>query len=111
MKHLLTLLTLTFILDATASEAIMGRLFHTPEQRARLDALRSSMPAVDPEKSPVFHFDGEVRRSHRPGTYWLNGLPHAGPAPSLTIGDSLDRRSGEIQPLLTPQQLQIMRRP
>ncbi|MEO7744001.1 MAG: hypothetical protein ABIR98_13775 [Usitatibacter sp.] len=54
----------------------LGRLFHTPEERARLDKLRRGEPsetvgavAAKPEVT------GYVRRSDGRNTVWINGVP------------------------------------
>lgn len=76
-----------------------GRLFHTPAERAFLDAekYRGGQPS---EQNP--HYQGMVRRSQGPTTLWRNGQalsePEQGippPAPQGVAGNEL-LRGGQI---------------
>lgn len=72
----------------------LGRLFFTPEERARLDAERSAPPAVavdapaelppspsepaadePPAAAEPLTVNGLVLRAHGPSTAWVNGTP------------------------------------
>ena len=108
----------------------LGRLFFTPEQRAALEARRKarlpdklSTPVIE---SPVTRLDGYVQRSDGRSTVWVNGepiqqgtqpegtrvYPGADPAQvgisvgdsdrrfELRVGQSLERDSGTVKPLL-----------
>lgn len=111
MKSLSALLLVGIVAPGLASAETLGRLFHTPQQRARLDLLRQADVAVDREKTPVLVLDGEVRRSNGQDTYWLNGRARDGRRPtvlrSIAAGDRLDLRTGEQHPLLPAGALHI----
>ena len=71
------------LLAASASAfaaADLGVLFHTPQERARLDKLRrgeaTEPVAAIPRKHEV---TGYVRRSDGRNTVWINGTPVTGP--------------------------------
>ena len=75
---------------ATATE--IGKLFHTPEERARLDRLRrgeTDAPALVEGKA---HVTGFVRRSDGRNTVWINGVP-------VTVADP------RAEPLLDPREV------
>ena len=72
------LLAAALAASATASAADLGTLFHSPEERERLDRLRrgeatsettAAMPAGKREVT------GFVRRSDGRGTVFINGVP------------------------------------
>jgi len=88
-------LALTTATPASAEE--LGRLFYTPEQRARLDAdhARSSTPTDSPN---VMSVDGIVQRHGGERTVWINGVPQA-------AGQS-DERAPESVPVAVPGQSQ-----
>ena len=113
MKRILVLIGCTLTLTAPAEP--LGRLFHTPEQRALLDTARKTMPmnAVgEPEapSTPDFTLKGIVTRSDGQRSIWLNDrLEHgAGRAsdqvpvqlPSgeikLKVGQSIDPTTGRV---------------
>ncbi|MBS0307734.1 MAG: hypothetical protein JSS58_02070 [Proteobacteria bacterium] len=61
--------------QATAAEAL-GRLFHTPAERAALDQLRlGSTPDQGTETAEQITLDGVVKRSNGTSTTWINGIP------------------------------------
>jgi hypothetical protein len=73
-------LALALCVPAAAGAAELGTLFHSPEERARLEKLRRGeavaeeaigRPSVKPEVT------GFVRRSDGRGTVWINGVPIA----------------------------------
>lgn len=87
-------LLLLMLATGSASAVELGRLFFTPEERARLDAERSAEPAaaVEPRPAPPvppsdatpdealppqapLTVNGLVLRAHGPSTAWVNGAP------------------------------------
>lgn len=67
---------------AGAPPAELGTLFHTPEERARLDRLRRGEPSEPPAgaaasapRTPAV--TGYVRRSDGRNTVWVDGTPVA----------------------------------
>jgi hypothetical protein len=102
MKTLLALLVISMNQSGWAAEPSIGRLFHTAEERARLDTARLQSTATNSEKDTVFTLDGEVRRSSGKDSHWINGKPRDGRSGyGAAIGDSMDIRSGKTQiPLL-----------
>ena len=65
------------IASAAAPAPELGTLFHTPEERERLDRLRRGEPPV--EKSTGTHGSNEVtgfvKRSDGRSTVWIDGIP------------------------------------
>lgn len=64
----------------TASATDLGVLFHTPDERARLDKLRRGEPTEAQGPGPVAakpEVTGFVRRSDGRSTVWINGVPVA----------------------------------
>ena len=56
----------------------LGVLFHSPEERARLDRLRKGDPVETVSAGPVAakpEITGYVRRSDGKSTVWINGVP------------------------------------
>ena len=86
---------LTASVPANAEE--LGRLFYTPEQRARLDIehARDAAPADSPN---VMSIDGIVQRHGGERTVWINGVPQS-------AGHS-DERAPESVPVAVPGQSQ-----
>jgi hypothetical protein len=65
---------------AASAAAEIGTLFHTPEERARLDQLRrgetpEAAPAPGEARTPAV--TGYVRRSDGRNTVWVDGAPLA----------------------------------
>lgn len=83
------LLPLLIPAPALAAPDNLGRLFHTPAQRAQLEHARAhnitqpgtkrqgSTPAVAPAPRPL-RFDGVVIRSDGTSTRWVNGKAEVG---------------------------------
>jgi hypothetical protein len=100
--------------DAMATEASLGRLFHTAAERAQLDALSANgSNQTDLPATPLVN-NGTIRRgaTGRIVLHWLNGqiqAPGSSPAstPMPTPGDSLDPTTGARLPLLGTGVLQI----
>ncbi len=75
-----------------------GRLFHTPAERAQLDAekYRHGQPH---SQAPLYQ--GVVRRSQGPATVWINGVPQDGRPPAdPQVGSPAAPRSSPGDPLL-----------
>lgn len=67
---------------AAAHGAELGTLFHTPEERARLDRLRrgEQPAAVAGEPAAARELTGYVKRSDGLATVWIDGVPVQVPA-------------------------------
>lgn len=78
-RHSLALLAaLAAALPAARAADDLGVLFHTAEERARLDQLRRGDPVVETAAGPVAakpEITGYVRRSDGRSTVWINGVP------------------------------------
>ena len=64
--------------STAAFAADLGVLFHTPDERARLDKLRRGEPSEVTAAGPVAakpEVTGFVRRSDGRSTVWINGVP------------------------------------
>lgn len=78
-----------------AAEIELGRLFHTPEERAALDVARrqSSMtvPRVlaaqpdAPSAPPAPHLDGTIQRAGKPVAEWVDGTLRTAPAAPVRV--------------------------
>ncbi len=107
------------MLTLTAQAEPLGRLFHTPEQRALLDTARRTMPmnvggAVETPSAPDLSLKGVVTRSDGQRSIWVNGhLEHGAvrlgaqernqvrlALPSgevkLKVGQSIDPATGQV---------------
>ena len=84
---------------ALGAEPVLGRLFFTPAERAKLDARRQEAilnanrptpaPVAEAPKLPrsqVFTLNGIVRRSDGEATMWINGKPVSRPSDAATLG-------------------------
>ena len=88
---------LCFNLSAQAADNGLGRLFYTPQERARLDAMPRSTAAMDGNGEAFFVFDGEVRRSSGKDTHWINGQARAGrTSQPRRYGETIDNRTGAV---------------
>ncbi|APV49722.1 hypothetical protein BWI17_08525 [Betaproteobacteria bacterium GR16-43] len=79
-SRLLPLLLLAAWLPANAAE--LGRLFHTPEEREKLDRMRrgeTERPAVAAPETRTLEPEvtGFVKRSDGRNTVWIDGRPLA----------------------------------
>lgn len=79
MKTAIAIAALLMAQLAHAAEPL-GRFFYTPEERARLDALRAqkAVAVVQVKDEPVpeiVKFNGIVRRSDGKATVWINNQP------------------------------------
>ncbi|MDR0578455.1 MAG: hypothetical protein LBI87_13225 [Candidatus Accumulibacter sp.] len=101
----------------------LGRLFFTPERREALDRQRRAKLPERKEvpRDPALSIDGVVTRSSGKRTVWINGvaqderrpgggvavipsrahpgqvivLPEGGPDAQASVGDTVDRNTGE----------------
>jgi hypothetical protein len=110
---------------APAAAQELGRLFFTPEHRQALDRQReSSLPERQEieEEDPPLTVDGVVTRSDGKRTVWINGIPRdgdeavvipdradpgrivvhteGGAAIRSSVGDTVNRSTGETSDLL-----------
>ena len=71
-----------------AQAAELGTLFHTPQERERLDRLRRGEPEVVVARRPPALITGIVKRSDGRNTVWIDGKPMAAgkdtPLPDLS---------------------------
>jgi hypothetical protein len=117
-KGFIVLLAFTaFVLDASAES--LGRLFHTPEQRALLDNARKTMPMnaggeTQTPSTPDFTLKGVVTRSDGKRSVWINGHLEQDTTPTrglernqaqvrlpsgevkLKVGQSIDPATGRV---------------
>ena len=63
------------VASAGVAAAELGTLFHSPEERARLDQLRRGEPEAVAQAVVKPEVTGFVRRSDGRGTVWINGVP------------------------------------
>ena len=140
MRDLFTVLLGCALAAASGAAAAqqVGRLFFTPEQREELDARRRARvpdkPAAAAE-SPTTRIDGQVIRSGRNSTVWVNGQPvaegedaggvrvypgHVDPSRvgvkvgdkrrvRIKVGETLDRGTGEVIDVIGEGKLEIQR--
>ena len=120
---------------AGAQDTPLGRLFFTPEQRQTLDRQRQldtqHRPALN--AGPTLTINGVVTRSSGKRTVWINGVAqnenrggvvvtpqrnapgqvvvHDGdtPATNASVGDTVNRHSGEATSLLDGGSIKIGR--
>lgn len=140
MRALLTVLlgcTLVAVSGAPAAQQV-GKLFFTPDQRAELDARRRARVPDKPSaiaETPSTRIDGQVVRSGKNSTVWVNGQPYAEGEtadgvrvypghidPSrvgvsvddkrrirLKVGATLDRGSGEVTDVFGEGEVKVRR--
>ena len=78
--HSRALLAIVLATFASGAAAELRTLFHTPEERARLDRLRRGDPVearAAPRAPHVPAVTGFVKRSDGRNTVWLDGTPKA----------------------------------
>lgn len=76
-----------------------GRLFHTPEERARLEVEKHRNPAPGQDRGR--HYQGLVQPSQGPATLWLDGAPQTGTPPAgPRVGEHLPGPEGSGEDLL-----------
>lgn len=73
--------------NTPAQEVNLGRLFFTPEQRARMDQqrLRGIDPNLQAENGGSVTLNGLVTRSSGRSTAWLNGIPVEDQRPNVQL--------------------------
>lgn len=111
-------LVISLVLLAAAvplAAAELGTLFHTPEERARLDRLRRGEPATPPGTQPNIgasvpqmpEVTGFVRRSDGRNTVWIDGRPVA---TDNRKNDPLfdPRRVRDLEPDLPPSAVKVV---
>lgn len=117
LPPLLTLLLALIGQPVQADPEPLGRLFLTPEQRARLDIQRQRNPGFIPnagDYQPSQTLNGEVRSSTGRRTRWINGevdWTGGSQAPSIPVGDTINPNTGERESLIGDGQITIRRRP
>jgi len=77
VRRALAALALAAAPAALAAEVSLGTLFHTPEERARLDRMRRGEPeqAAAPTPGGRSVVTGFVKRSDGRNTVWIDGSP------------------------------------
>lgn len=82
----------------------LGRLFFTPQQRLALDRQRQGeSPTQSAEPDASLTLDGEIRPRNGRRIYWINGKMAESAKerlPSLAVGDTFQRHTGERASLL-----------
>lgn len=113
---LLTVAALAASTLAQAQAPQLGRLFSSPQERARLDAQRSgpppaatvqaAPPPAPPPPGPPMELNGLVQRSSGRSTAWLNQAPQQEPHNQLAPGGQLTLRlaNGQLVMLKPGQQ-------
>ena len=96
------------LLPAAAAAGELRTLFHSPEERARLDRLRRGEPAADavPLPAPAARaprVTGFVKRSDGKTTVWLDGTPQVmtgnAAAPYTDPSKVRDPQRGDAPPI------------
>ena len=95
--------------SAGCADEALGRLFYTPEQRARMDVARQHERSVriDEEESPPrsanILLNGVITRSDGKSTLWINRRVQNEASQAVTVG-----KSGEVR-VATPDARQTVR--
>ena len=109
------LLVLAALLACGSLQAAeLGTLFHSSEERARLDRLRRGEPATTASASPAYVPDpvtpevtGFVRRSDGRNTLWIDGRPVATTNPkNAPLFDP--RLVRDMEPQLPPSAVKVV---
>ena len=111
MKTWIAALLITCSLPAWPQGEPLGRLFFTPEQRARLDRQRQQGLTSNDDPQASYTLNGEVRRSSGKNTRWVNGEAQTGAAPQGVIGDTYHPATGERDNLLGGGRITIQNPP
>jgi hypothetical protein len=76
-RRVLAAIALCVPMFAGAAEIALGTLFHTPEERERLDRMRRGEPEKPQSSAPngVPSVTGFVKRSDGRHTVWIDGTP------------------------------------
>ncbi|MDD3481564.1 hypothetical protein [Azovibrio restrictus] len=108
LHPLLLLLLLAGSASLTAQPA--GRLFHTQEERARLEEGKHRNP--DSGSRQGRHYQGLVQPSHGPATLWLDGVPQTGsPLAGQRVGEPLSGQEEGGGDLLRGGRITVTPRP
>jgi hypothetical protein len=100
--------------SGSLAAAELGTLFHTPEERARLDRVRRGEPAVasvqpgaEAPAPQMPEVTGFVRRSDGRNTVWIDGRPVA---TNNRKNDPLfdPRRVRDLEPDLPPSAVKVV---
>lgn len=106
-EHLAAVAACAFAFAAQAAE--FGTLFHTPQERARLDQLRRGEPVEQAMGEPRRgELTGFVKRSDGRGTVWIDGVPMA---VSPTTAPLLQPRSVRGYGARNGEDLKVERKP
>jgi hypothetical protein len=105
VRPLITALLIGLNTATWAGETGIGRLFHTPAERATLEKQREAARRSDPDSPRRLTLSGEVRPYAGRTTRWLNGQMSASSAEVANalptrVGDSLDPVTGQREELL-----------
>jgi hypothetical protein len=97
---------------AWAGDAGIGRLFHTPAERATLEKQREAARQNSPDSTRRLTLSGEIRPQTGQATRWLNGQMAANDSEIPTtlpprVGDSLDPVTGQREDLLRGGSLRV----
>lgn len=119
MKSALRVVACLFVLSGSAAACAeppaLGRLFLEPQQRLRLDQQRLRNPGyVTSNDDGKLTVNGEMKSSNGRQTRWINGnVDWTGNTPTLglPVGDTLDRATGERQPMIPDGGISIRRHP
>jgi hypothetical protein len=110
-RRLFAALLLACASAASAAEIPLGSLFHTPEERARLDRMRrgEAEPERAPEPGKSSVVTGFVKRSDGRHTVWIDGSPIT--VRGTPAGPLLDPRSVRAYSDRQDDSLKIERKP
>ena len=137
--RLLCALLLAAALPVPVAAQELGRLFFTPERREALDRQRQfNLPERrEIPEDPTLTIDGVVTRSSGKRTVWINGVaqddahadsgvavtpgranpgkvvvrPEGGPAARASVGDTVNRSTGETTELLQGGRIDVRTAP
>lgn len=94
-------------LACAAADVPLGRLFHTPEERARLDRLRrgeTHEASAAPAATSAGEVTGFVKRSDGRNTVWIDGQPLPARTPGTAqlldpraVRGYADRQQGDLR--------------
>ena len=137
-RPLLAFLLIAALTPTPASTEELGRLFFTPERRQMLDRQRqfNIQERKETPEDPTLTINGVITRSSGKRTVWINGVaqdetdissgaavtpnranpgtvvvqPDGAPSTKASVGDTINRNTGESADLLGGGQLTVKRR-